>query len=55
VELTADSLLNNGGVMRGNNVIKYNAGESVTKVKIGDPIALTKSDPAASATPNSSR
>lgn len=44
VELIADSLMNNGGVMRGNNVIRYGSEESVTKVKIGDLIALTKSD-----------
>jgi hypothetical protein len=36
--------MNNGGVMRGNNVIKYVAQDSVAKVDIGDPIALTKSD-----------
>jgi hypothetical protein len=44
VELIADSLMNNGGVMRGNNVIKYVAPNSVAKVDIGDPIALTKAD-----------
>jgi len=44
IELIADSLMNNGGVMCGNNVIKYVAQNSVAKVDIGDPIALTKSD-----------
>jgi hypothetical protein len=36
--------MNNSGIMRGNNVIKYVAQNSVAKVDIGDPIALTKSD-----------
>src|SRR4051812_45127790 len=36
VELVADSLMNNDGVLRGNNVIKLEADESVLKLEIGD-------------------
>jgi len=42
VELIADSLMNNDGVMRGNNVIKYVPKDSVTKLEIGDQIRLTE-------------
>ena len=41
VELLADSLMNNDGVLRGNNVIKYKPDESVVKLEIGDRIALS--------------
>lgn len=41
VELLTDSLLNNHGVLRGDNVIKYAPGKSVTKPNIGDAIGLT--------------
>jgi hypothetical protein len=41
VELITDSLMNNDGVMRGNNVIKYVAKDSVTKLEVGDQIQLT--------------
>ena len=41
VELMTDSLMNNGGVLRGNNVIKLNPEESVLKLKIGDRIRLS--------------
>jgi hypothetical protein len=44
VELLADSLMNNGGVFRGNNVIKYRAGESVLKLEPGDPIRLSRGE-----------
>jgi hypothetical protein len=41
VELITDSLMNNGGTLQGNNVIKYVPEDSVVGLKIGDPIALT--------------
>ena len=41
VEMISDSLMNNHGVLRGNNVIKYVPGQSVVKLKVGDPIRLT--------------
>ena len=41
VELLSDSLMNNDGELRGNNVIKYVPGEAVVKLKIGDQIRLT--------------
>ena len=41
VELLTESLMNNGGVLRGNNVIKFVAEESVLKLNIGDRIKLT--------------
>jgi len=44
VELLADSLMNNEGVLRANNVIKYDPDESVVKLQVGDPIKLTESD-----------
>ena len=44
VELLAESLMNNGGVFRGNNVIKYVPEQSVTKIKAGDQIRLTADD-----------
>jgi hypothetical protein len=44
VELLSDSLMNNGGVLRGNNVIKYVPDESVLKLDIDEPIRLTASD-----------
>jgi hypothetical protein len=40
VELLAESLLNNGGEFRGNNVIKYTPEESVLKLAPGDPIRI---------------
>jgi hypothetical protein len=42
VELIADSLMNNRGVLRGNNVIKYDPGHAVVKLEIGDKIHLTE-------------
>jgi hypothetical protein len=36
VELLADSLMNNGGVVKGSNVIKPKPEESVLKLHIGD-------------------
>jgi hypothetical protein len=44
VEPRADSLLNNNGVLRGNNVIKYTPDRSVTKLNIGDSIRLTAAE-----------
>ena len=44
VELIADSLMNNGGVFRGNNVIKYVADSSVVRLRAGDAIKLTAAD-----------
>ena len=41
MELIADSLMNNDGVLRGNNVIKLKPDESVLKLDIGDPIRLS--------------
>lgn len=41
VEMIADSLMNNEGVLRGNNVIKWIADDSVLKLRIGDSIRLT--------------
>src|SRR4249919_3326034 len=41
VELIVDSVTTNGGVLRGNNVIKYVPGESVIGLEIGDRISLT--------------
>ncbi|MEA2441098.1 MAG: hypothetical protein QOH76_2522 [Thermoleophilaceae bacterium] len=38
VELLSDSLMNNGGILRGNNVIKMTPEESVLKLDVGDPI-----------------
>ena len=40
VELLADSLLTNNGVMRGNNVVKYEPETAVVGVQIGDRISL---------------
>lgn len=41
LELLTESLMNNDGVLRGNNVIKYVPGESVLELSIGDRIQLT--------------
>jgi hypothetical protein len=41
VELISDSLMNNNGVLRGNNVIKLVPDQSVVKLEIGDPIRLS--------------
>ncbi len=43
LELLVDSLLNNDGVLRTNNVIKYVPEESVLKLEAGDSIELTAS------------
>ena len=44
VDLLSDSLMNNGGVLRAHNVIKYDPDESVVKLQVGDQIKLTQSD-----------
>src|SRR5262245_49177585 len=44
VELLADSLMNNNGVLRGSNVIKFIPDQSVTKLNIGDQIRLRSAD-----------
>jgi hypothetical protein len=42
VELICESLMNNEGVLRGNNVVKYVPAGSVVKLEIGDRIHLTR-------------
>jgi hypothetical protein len=42
VEMVCDSLMNNDGILRGNNVIKFVPEQSVLKLQIGDPITLTQ-------------
>jgi hypothetical protein len=42
VELLADSLMNNDGVLRGNNVIRLKPEESVLKLEVGDEIRLSE-------------
>jgi hypothetical protein len=44
VELLVDALINNGGVLRGNNVIKLAPEQSVLGLKEGDPIRLNAAD-----------
>ena len=44
VELIADSLMNNEGVFRGNNVIKYVPESSVVGLRTGDAIKLEAAD-----------
>jgi hypothetical protein len=41
VEMIGDSSMNNNGVQRGSNVIKYIPDQSVVKLHIGDQIRLT--------------
>jgi hypothetical protein len=41
VELLTESLLNNDGVLQGNNVIKFVPDDSVLKLNVGDRIKLT--------------
>lgn len=42
VELLTGSLMNNGGVLRGNKVVKLVPEESVIKLNIGDRILLSE-------------
>jgi hypothetical protein len=41
LELVSDSLMNNDGVLRGNNVIKYVPEQSILKLEPGDRIELS--------------
>jgi hypothetical protein len=41
VELLTESLMNNDGVLRGNNVVTFGPEQSVTKLGIGDRIRLS--------------
>ena len=41
VELISDSLMSNGGVLKGNSVVKYDPARSVLGLKLGDRIHLT--------------
>jgi hypothetical protein len=41
VELMTESLMNNGGVMQGNNVIRLVPEQSIVKAKFGEAITLT--------------
>jgi hypothetical protein len=41
VEMLCDSLMNNNGILRSDNVIKFTPEQSVLKLNIGDPIRLT--------------
>ena len=44
VELLTESLMNNDGVLRGNNVVKFVPDESVLKLDIGDRIELSAAE-----------
>ncbi len=44
LEMICDSLMNNEGVLRGSNVIKYVPEQSVVKLDIGDEVRLTATD-----------
>jgi hypothetical protein len=44
VELLADSLINNDGILRGNNVVRLVPDESVLKLAIGERIRLSADD-----------
>jgi hypothetical protein len=44
VELLTESLMNNHGVLRGNNVVKFVPDESVLELSVGDRIRLTVAD-----------
>ncbi len=41
VEMICDSLLNNNGILRDSNVIKYIPDQSVVKLNVGDKIRIT--------------
>lgn len=40
VELLTDSVMNNGAVLRGNDVVKFVPEESILKLNVGDKIML---------------
>jgi hypothetical protein len=44
VEILADSVMNNDGVLRVGNVIKWIPDQTVLKLKVGDTIRLTAAD-----------
>ena len=44
VELICESLMNNDGVLRSNNVVKYVPEQAAVGLKIGDPIRLSAVD-----------
>jgi hypothetical protein len=44
LELIAESLMNNDGVLRGNNVVRYVPEQSVLQLQPGDRITLTAED-----------
>jgi hypothetical protein len=44
VELLADSLMSNGGVLRATNVVKWIPAKTVLGLAVGDPILLTADD-----------
>jgi hypothetical protein len=44
LELLVESLMNNDGVLRGNNVVKYAAEKTVIGLKVGDRITLSRDD-----------
>lgn len=44
VEIIADSLMNNDGILRGISVLKYVSGQSVLKLEIGDRIRVSADD-----------
>jgi hypothetical protein len=39
--MICDSLMNNNGILRGNNVVKYIPDQSIVKLNIGDRIRLS--------------
>lgn len=44
LEMIADSLMNNGGVLQGSNVVRWIPEASVTGLRVGDRITLTADD-----------
>ena len=44
LELISDSLMNNAGVFRGNNVIKYVPEESILHLRLGETIKLSAAE-----------
>jgi hypothetical protein len=44
VELLTESLMNNDGALRGNNVIKYTPEAAVLKLDVGDRVRLGVAD-----------
>ncbi len=44
VEMICDSLMNNGGILRGNNIVRYLPVDSVLRLELGDRIRLSEAD-----------